>query len=339
MYHFLVKTALPFCLHLKDDVYEILCGGKKYSIKTNKIWSNFASGSDQIDDYEDDENRTPIGITFRTPSFSDSITDFIHNYTGKNIEYIDDDTDHFRKTVIQIQWESEQDYLAEAEKNRKVNLDEVYSELLLVVNKFLEIYRINSGEFYLPLLKEIPFRNFSSLTNLDTGLSQALFSTGIRKAPYNISKEKHEKLKEDLLKKNVLDSTTLSLNSAKHWLYKSQFRNSILDSIIALEPVVYSIVEDLWRRLGISNRKIKNQIGKVDLNYLMTIEVPNVININDENIKLIYDDVLKAITIRNKIVHTNLKNISEKDASDSIHAVEKLISLINSNLYYEGNKA
>lgn len=329
MFKYEFKTALPFCLNLKDDNYIIKHESREYLFRTSKIWSKFASNSDLIDDYEDNPERKPIAVTFKAPVFSDSISDFTGSYTGKNIQFIDDDTDHFRLTVLQIFWDSEKDYLSEKKKEENSQKIKTFNELLKVVNSFIETYRFVSGQFYLPLLKEIPFRNFATLKNIETGEARGLFSILVKKASYNISKDKHDSFKKYLVDESFINSTLLSLNSSKHWLARSQFRNSILDSIISLEPVVYRIIKKVWLERGISRNRINAQLSKVDLNYLMTIEIPNLIDTQEESIKSIYENVLKAITLRNNIVHKNFNDISVKDAENTLDNVEKLIIILN----------
>lgn len=330
IYKYELKTALPYCLNIKDDTYSIIYNKTEYLFKTSKIWASSAIGSDSFDDYEDDPNRKPIDFKFKTPEFSGSILDYTNKYTGKNIQYIEDDTDHFRLTVIEVFWESSKNYFNKEYDNNSKNTH--FTMILKVLNSFIEIYRYVSGQFHLPLLKEIPYRNFSTLKNIETGVVNAFFSTNVKKAQYNIPKGEHSELKSLLINENFLDSTILSINSAKHWLSRSQFRNSIIDAIISLEPVIFSFIEQEWLKRGVSKNKTREQLDKIDLNHLMTIEIPNVIDIKKNNVKKIYEGVIKAISLRNKIIHKNFKDFSRENAEEAVDNIEKLIIIVDDKL-------
>ena len=218
MSRFQLTTGLPFLIHLKDDDYYIRHKGKEYQVRTKKIWSQFARNSIDIDDYEDEPEKTPTKKSFQSPTFSGKFTDFIEKYSGENIEFINDDTDHFRKTIIQIFWESETSI--ESDKFEK----KIYKELKDVINKFIEIYRSISGDFYLPLIDNLPYRSVADLRDLDSGCGFRSMNVGITSARYNISKIKHQKIKERLNLEDELTSTELSLNAARH-LYSTSILN------------------------------------------------------------------------------------------------------------------
>lgn len=123
-------------------------------------------------------------------------------------------------------------------------------------------------------------------------------------------------------------STQLSLNSSKYWHSVSQYRNSIIEAVIALEPIIYSAVKKKWRHQGLSETKIKDQLSKVDLNHLITIEISQLINITDQIENEVFTKVLEAVGLRNKIVHRNLLSVSESQSENVTTNIEKMIQLL-----------
>ncbi len=201
------------------------------------------------------------------------------------------------------------------------------------INKFIEIYRYISGDFYLPLIDNFPYRCAADLSDLDSGRGFHTLNLGITNARYNISKDKHHKIKERLNLEDDLTSTELSLNAARHLYSKNQYRNSILEVVIALEPVIKNAVEILWQSRGIvSKTKMKEQLSKIDLNYMMTIEIPHLVNLKDEAVKDIYDKALSAVYLRNKIVHKNFNNVTEIDCSNAIESIISLITILENTI-------
>lgn len=312
-----------------DDYYEVVYEGHEYHFKTKKFWTHFASGSDYVEEYFDEIN-TALNFEFKTPVFSGNLEDFVEKYTGKNLEFQNDDTDHFRKTVIQIEWKSDKDYLKTEEESG------LSQELLKVVNQFIEIYRSSSGEYHLPLLKELPYRTFSVITNTDTGKSSLIYHVNVKKAGYNISKNQHDEFKNKLKSHSKLSSAFLSLNAAKHWHSRGQYRNSILEAVIAIEPIVQKSVEVLWERRALSKTQTKNQLSKIDLNYMMYVEIPNLLDLRDRKIRQQFDQVISTVNLRNKIVHKNLSDITKEQSSTGIESVEGLMNILSDYCNTEG---
>lgn len=323
-----ITTALPFFLHLKDGTYRTIYQKSEYLIKTTKQWTKNAFGSVKIDSFDDDPHKVRFGTEFTTPSFSGELSDFNETYTAENMEFINDDTDHFCRTIIEILWESDKDYLTDNEDSPGSITKSLLLELTKVVNQFIEKYRISSGEYFKPLIKSIPYRNFANIINLDTGKALVHYNISIQTAKYPISSTKHEFFKNLLIDEGFLTSTQLSLNSSKYWHSISQYRNSIIEAIIALEPIIYSAVKKKWRRQGLSETKIKSQLSKVDLNHLITIEISQLINLNDQIENEVFTNVLEAVGLRNKIVHRNLMSISESQSENVITNIEKMIQLL-----------
>ena len=322
MQSYSIITSLPFCLHLKDDKYEICYKEKIYTIQTKKFWTQFAEESDYIEEYSD-APKIPISFRFSTPVFSGMPENFVEKYKGKNIEFENDDTDHFRKTVVEIKWDTDIDYI------EKGKAEKAFQNILEVFNHFIEIYRMVSGEYYLPLLKEVPFRSVAVLRNTETGKSKVIYSLNLTKAGYNFAKTQHDEFKEKLRSLTQLDSTTLSLNAAKHLFSNSQYRNAILETVIALEPVVERTVKKMWSNKGLSKAKISDQLKKIDLNFMMTVEIPNMLDLKESKMKQMYDNAINAINLRNKIVHLNFTEVSKVDATNAIDSIDQLIKTLN----------
>lgn len=329
MIKFVYTTNLPYCLALKDDEYKVLYRENEYLLRTKKVWTNYANHSDSIEEYEG-EIKTPYGMEFISPEydFGKIEENFIDKYRGKNLEFIDDDSGHFRLTVISVTWNSETNYL---EENNSTKLE---AEMLGLLNRFIEIYRITTNSHFFPLLMKIPFHSLATILKDDTEKGKIIYDSDVQKVTFIKTKPQHEDFRAKLTDLDFLTSTRLSLSRAKHYYSKSQYPNSVTEAVIALEPVVHNAVKFTWAKRGISNNKIKEQIRKIGLHYMVSIEILHILNISLDNPtdRLLYDNVLDSIKLRNRIIHKNFNDVTKVDASKTIEAIEKMVDRLTSKI-------
>lgn len=326
MSRYVFTSKLPYCLSLKDDDYKVVYNDIEYLIRTKKIWTEYSSGSDNIEEY-DGEIKTPYGTEFTSPeyNFDKMEENFINKFHSKNMEFIDDDTDHFRVTVVQIFLISETDYLSDD------NFDELENEMLGLVNRFIEIYRITTDSFYLPLLRKIPFRGAAEILNLDTNVGHLQYHIDMQKVIFLKSRSQHENFIMNLLDPKYLNTTRLSLSKAKYYYSQSQYSNCITEAIIALEPIVHNAIKETWAKNGLSNSKINELIGKIDLHFMVSAEIPQILELNLNNIddRQLYQGTLNSIKLRNKVIHKNYTEVSDHEALITIKVIEKMVDKLS----------
>ncbi|MBL7075552.1 hypothetical protein ISS37_09985 [candidate division KSB1 bacterium] len=328
MIRYSLTTNLPFSLRLKNDEYRIRVDGKEYSIVTYNYWTQNAEGSINIDYYEDDPNRKPTSLGLLTPSFSGDHSDFLQNFIGRNVEYIRDDTDHFRKTILEIFWSSNEILFLDDKDEQEKKEKRLYKRIKRVINEFIEKYRICSGEYYKPTLRDLPFRSVLRLANIDEKKFRLNMNLDMRKAKYALPLKAHNDFRLILADDKYLNSTRLSMNSARYWYELGQYRNCLIDVITAIEPVIINSVKNAWETRGVSKTKINELSSKVDLHYLMSVEVIQLLDEENSTHKMVYDNMLESITLRNKAVHQNLIDIGEGQANKALSSAESLIEIL-----------
>jgi len=300
----------------------------EYYISTFNYWSKNAEGSIDIDFCEDDPNRTPTTFSFLSPTISGTHEDFKTPFTGQNIEFITDDTPYFRFTVLEIEWESSQEIFIDNAEVQKKRQERAFKKITRVVNDFIEKYRICSSDYFKPTIAGLPFRSIIHFGNINTGQFITTMGLGIRKANYAISTTDHDQLRSLLENPDYLTSSLLSLNSAKYWLSKGIFRNCVLDVVTALEPVILTTVERIWTERGVSPKKVAELTNKVDLHYFVSIEIVQLIDLTNSEQKENFENILSTITLRNKVVHQNFRDVNQKDAINAIESAEQLIDIL-----------
>lgn len=138
------------------------------------------------------------------------------------------------------------------------------------------------------------------------------------------------------IEKSLLDKFELPfweelLMDAEQYIFQTNYRHSILESVIALEYVVSKFIKKKCLEKGISESDAKNYIRKVgiDGNIKTTIKLL----IND---KLPESKVFKkcelGIGIRNDIVHKGKKEVNIKKAQETYKFNKELIEFLSSYL-------
>jgi hypothetical protein len=132
-----------------------------------------------------------------------------------------------------------------------------------------------------------------------------------------------------LEKGEQLDICDSLLLRAKEFFINESYSFALLESVIALEITMSNFIRFKTEKIGIKDGTKVDEFIK-DVSFKDRIDI--VLKILTEGLPPVDEDILSkskgAITLRNKIVHEGLREISKKDAEDSILNIEKFIGYI-----------
>lgn len=140
--------------------------------------------------------------------------------------------------------------------------------------------------------------------------------------------EKHQKML-NILKKDVpISLERLFLANAKDACLEEDFRMATVESVTALEMVLYRFIRSRGKELGLSEKELEDFIVKVGLTGNFKV----VLRMLTEGLEQPDEDVIQwctgAITTRNHILHRGLRNISPSETEKRIQNIEKMIDYL-----------
>ena len=124
----------------------------------------------------------------------------------------------------------------------------------------------------------------------------------------------------DIMSKRSLDEILIQAHIFQE---QSNFRMTVLESVIALEFSVYSVVKNLRKSKGMGKDKIEAMIFKLGLSQTV------------DSLKLFSNDLPSsetisfcktAIAIRNKIVHEARLTVTHEEAQKALDGIESFVS-------------
>ena len=131
---------------------------------------------------------------------------------------------------------------------------------------------------------------------------------------YNIWLEIKNALENNL---EITEERYFSVNSLEH-IYNNNIRLAVIETVISLEIAVNKYLKDYLRFKNIPNGRIGNLISSKTGIYSM-VSVLLDLSIEEEVMEAIkIDEVLKLITLRNKIIHENKKIPKESSEQKEI---------------------
>jgi hypothetical protein len=124
----------------------------------------------------------------------------------------------------------------------------------------------------------------------------------------------------DLMSKRSLDEILIQ---AHIFQQQSNFRMTVLESVIALEFAVYSVVRNFAKSKGMGKDKIEALIFNLGLSQ--TVDSLRLFS-NDLPSSETISSCKAAITMRNKIVHEACLTVTHEEAQKALDGIESFIS-------------
>lgn len=212
---------------------------------------------------------------------------------------------------------------------------------LRFLNRLINTVRYVTEEFWLEPARyqdissyKVSYRNGkkqypATVVLLDLGLGG--FGTGIGHPlhPFQLEAKKLREIKKILGNELKLDAYRIFLLNSKDACLQEDFRRATIEAVVALETVLYEFIRNRGRKIGITERGLKNFIHDVGL----TGNINVVLKILTKDLPQIDEKVIskckEAITARNKILHEGLTEIPSTQTEQRIVAIEKMIAYLN----------
>lgn len=199
-------------------------------------------------------------------------------------------------------------------------------ELFLVTNTtFKFFYKYLESELAMSAIER-----FEMVVVKRFELDKLGFSTYKLKNRFNSEYNKaNDQLMKIYLNSRIKDDFILeALSNAQRQktLYKN-YKYALLECFFVIESVVYKFVEQKKIEKGISKNKLKDFTNRIGISYLINIEMPLLLEVNDEKSKRILDNIDQVRRLRNEVVHKN-REVSVQEADLAIAAVNSLLSFL-----------
>jgi hypothetical protein len=210
--------------------------------------------------------------------------------------------------------------------------------VLSFLNRFIETVRYVTGEYWVELERYQDIFNYETFY-LD-GIRRlsptriAIMENGVGgvtmggSPPFQMDEGKIRQLTDLLINESELDASRIFILNSKDACLQEDFRLAIIESVTALEIVLYKFIRQQGKKLEIPKRELNNFIIDVGL----TGNISVVLKMLTKGLEQIDDEIIEkckgAITIRNKILHEGFRDIST-DTENRIIAIEQMLEYLN----------
>jgi hypothetical protein len=208
---------------------------------------------------------------------------------------------------------------------------------LRYLNRFIEVVRYVTEEYWVEPVRYQDILSYESfywdgknrypagLHLLDSGIGGFRVGGG---HPFQMGKEKIEKLNDILKNELEIDSSKIFILNAKDSCLEEDFRLAVIETVTALEIVLYKFIRLQGQRLKIENEELEGFIKDVGL----TGNISVVLRMLTKNLEQIDVETVRKcrgmIKIRNKILHEGLREIGSTDTEERIVAAERMIAYL-----------
>ncbi|MBK5133814.1 MAG: hypothetical protein KGD70_15455 [Candidatus Lokiarchaeota archaeon] len=210
-------------------------------------------------------------------------------------------------------------------------------QVLRFLNRFIETSRYVTEEFWVEPARYqdlVSYKAFyydgknkypTKLSEIDSKSNEI----GIKiDHPFKLSDEKLSQLNNSLKNEIELDPSKIFLMNSKNACLQEDFRLAIIQSVIALEIILYQFIKCQGEKLKIPAKTLNSSIKEIGLtgNILPLLKM---LTIDQEQIDIeIIRDCKGAIKIRNKIIHQGFRDIHSTDTENRIIAIEQMINYL-----------
>jgi len=142
------------------------------------------------------------------------------------------------------------------------------------------------------------------------------------------NKEISDKIEQSILSKEDIPLWQELLLNSEQYLYQTEYRHSILESIIALELVVSEFIRKKCHEKGISSEDTKSYINNIGLTGNLKVTLRLLLDDKALPRQEVFDKCKASITFRNKIVHEGRKDVTQVEAQESLDYCRELIQFL-----------
>jgi len=344
-----VSFSLPFCLYLNDGAYFLsLDRNIKAEILLKKVrqepWDKRLEfhivNKDNIDDdayYHviriiDGERDCIKGSKLK----GDDTGYEIHEIEGGkgtmpalyippvyyNCELAKDERGLFRFTEVHI-------FIKQIERYNE-NIEYFYTALK-IINRLSDVYRYVTKEYHIKRITEKDVMGYTSSISGSSGFHYCYSTSGIIPTREDISQDKHREIKRLLKDNEQIPISDLLLLDALYFMELGDYRRTIIESMIAIEPWIEKFVGKKLAEREVSNNHREDFFHVVTLAPQIKGLLKLLVKPEEIDYQLI-DNLASTNSLRNKIIHEGFVNASRSDAEKAIDCTEKIISFIRENI-------
>ena len=209
--------------------------------------------------------------------------------------------------------------------------------VLRFLNRFIETSRYVTEEFWLEPARHQDLLSYETFyydgkNKYPTKLSEKKSENNEIESkidhPFKLNDEKLEQLYNSLKNEIEPDPSKIFLMNSKDACLQEDFRLAIIQSVIALEIVLYQFIKQQGEKLKIPAKTLNSSIKEIGLtgNILPLLKM---LTVGQEQIDTeIIRDCKGAIKIRNKIIHQGFRDIHSTDTENRIIAIEYMINYL-----------
>jgi hypothetical protein len=238
-----------------------------------------------------------------------------------NCELERDERGTFRFTEVsilikQIEWHNSIEYLDIA---------------IEIINRLIDVYRYVTKEYHVRRITAKDIMAYSCSRSDKADFIYGYSASGIVPIREDFSETEHLEIKRLLKNNEQIPICDLMLLDAENFLELRDYRRTVIESIIAIEPWIEKFVEYKLAERRVSNIHIKDFLNVVTLAPQIKGLLKLLIEPEDLDYQLI-DDLATINKIRNNIIHEGYINVSRSDAEKAINCTTKIISFIRENI-------
>jgi hypothetical protein len=245
-----------------------------------------------------------------------------------NCELDKDERGLFRRTQVTI-------IIKQIERYEFVEERKYFDIALKIINRLIDAYRYVTKEYYIKEIAKEDVISFSiniiGAIDITGPKSLGYFQNSVIPLREDISLENHLEI-ERLLKDNEpIPISDLLLLDAKNFMRLGDYRKTVIESIIAIEPEIEKLVNHKLVERGVSKNHRKDFFRTVTLSPQIKGLLKLIVKPEELDYQLI-DDLASTNALRNKIVHDGFVDVLESDAEKAIKCAEGIISFIRENI-------
>ena len=204
------------------------------------------------------------------------------------------------------------------------HMDEEFARAIKAVNKLIDVYRVETSDYWITNITEDDIFIYKSISENDTHM--AFTMKGFTKMKTDKDLETTKGIKEKLINPEPQLPFMMLMLDADKSIDEGKYFLSVIYAITALESIVKFYVMLYARRKNISEGETKKLIS-LRLYTLITTKLRLFVTSTRFDDKL-EEQILYGIRIRNKIIHESELEITEKDANSIIDNVRTMASVL-----------
>lgn len=254
----LIQATLPYCLHVPSGAcLEVHVPEQGYSalVTLQKVWTLKAQGS-SVADFEHDTLTTYFANNnLKTPQFPiDPSLGWEQNYSGRNVEKINDSNGVFRYTNVFVELTTgiTVERLEADGAENKVLLGELSLKVIEVMNRLLDTYRYVTHESYVERVGSLNVHNIF-FPKENTGFYvMSMLGTGITNATMNLPRTITGEIDRMLRADERPPLAELLQLDADSSLEKRAYTLAVVKSFQALEVLLEKFLLHSYQVAGLS---------------------------------------------------------------------------------------